>query len=32
MSGELGQVPIDADAEIIGSAWGNAYLKEAINA
>jgi DNA polymerase-1 len=32
MSGELGQVPIDASSEIIGSAWGNAYLKEAINA
>jgi DNA polymerase-1 len=32
MSGELGQVPIEADAEVIGSAWGNAYLKEAINA
>ena len=32
MSGELGQVPIDASSEIIGSAWGNAYLKEAVNA
>ena len=31
MSGELQSVPIDADAEVIGRAWGDAYLKETIN-
>jgi DNA polymerase-1 len=32
MSGELQSVPIDADAEVIGRSWGDAYLmKETIN-
>lgn len=28
MSGELGPVPIDADAEVIGRSWGDAYLSK----
>ena len=31
MSGQLGPVPIEADAEILGSAWGDAYRKDTIN-
>lgn len=31
MSGELGEVPIDADAEIIGARWGDAYRKETLS-
>ena len=31
MSGELGPVPIDADADVLGRSWGDAYRKETIN-
>ena len=31
MSGELGPVPIDADADVLGCSWGDAYRKETIN-
>ena len=31
MSGELGPVPIEADAEVIGRSWGDAYRKETIH-
>ena len=31
MSGELGPVPIEADAEVIGHSWGDIYRKETTN-
>ena len=31
MSGELGPVPIEADAEVIGRSWGDAYRKETLS-
>ena len=31
MSGELGPVPIEADAEVIGRSWGDIYRKETLN-
>jgi DNA polymerase-1 len=31
MSGELGPVPIEADAEVIGRSWGDIYRKETLS-